>query len=312
MRKKIARLAAWAVTIGLLVFLFRRISFANIIEAVKDAEAWAIPAVLGMTLVVYLCDALAMWKTFGWFVTPLRLTEVLLLRGATYLLALINYAVGLGAIVYFIHRSRGVPVVRGAAAVLLIMGTNLLLLLFMATLGMGLGADTIPALRTILMLAYVGLAGYIALVIWKPAFLVKRALFDVLLGAGLGGYIKATAVRIPHIMSLLVLNYLGMHAFGVNVPALQLVLCMPVVLFIAVLPISVQGLGTSQAALTFFFARYAVGNPAMQEARIVAASLATQALSLVVQFAIGVICLRSQMGRTLRDASTTAVAPPAP
>ncbi len=41
------------------------------------------------------------------------------MRGATYLLAAVNYNVGQGAIVYFVHRARGVPVVRGLATVLL-------------------------------------------------------------------------------------------------------------------------------------------------------------------------------------------------
>src|SRR5688572_30620310 len=124
MRQKIGRLAAWLVTGGMLVYLFRRVSLEEVARAVGNASPWMIPATVALVLVVFLADSFAIWKTFGWFVTPLGFRDVLTLRGATYVLALVNYALGQGAMVYFVNRSRGVPVVRGAAAILLIMGIN--------------------------------------------------------------------------------------------------------------------------------------------------------------------------------------------
>jgi len=86
------------------------------------------------------------------------------------------------------------------------------------------------------------------------------------------------------------------------------VLCLPVVLFIAVLPISVQGLGTTQAATVFFFARFAPGDKATQEAAVLAASLVTQFLGLICQVVVGVLCMRSSAGQELRSASDDAAA----
>jgi hypothetical protein len=269
--------------------------------AVRGAASWTVPVVVGLTFMVWLADSLAIWRTFGWFVARLRFKEVLVLRGATYLLALVNYTVGQGAIVYFVNRSRGIAVVRAAAAVLLIMGINLLLLLLLASLGLALGGESVPTLRVLLLVAYGGLAVYAVLVAWKPAFLRNRPIFDVLLAAGVSGHVKAMAVRLPHVAALLALNFLSLRAFGVSIPVVQAVLCLPVVFFIAVLPISVQGLGTTQAALTFFFARYAPGAPAVQEATVVAASLATQAMAWVVQIALGIFCLRTQLGQNLKE-----------
>ena len=51
-------------------------------------------------------------------------TDVLLVRGATYLLAAINYNVGQGAIVYFVHKSAGTTIMRGVATILLVLGIN--------------------------------------------------------------------------------------------------------------------------------------------------------------------------------------------
>ena len=43
-------------------------------------------------------------------------------------------------------------------------------------------------------------------------------------------------------------------------PLVDALATLPIVFLVAVLPISVQGLGTTQAAMVFFFARYAPGD----------------------------------------------------
>jgi hypothetical protein len=97
-----------------------------------------------------------------------------------------------------------------------------------------------------------------------------------------------------------------LRAFGVAVPIGQAIVCLPVVFFIAVLPISVQGLGTSQAAMLFFFARYAPGDRTAQDATVLAASLVSQFIVSGCQVLIGLGCLRSRAGRELRSASRAA------
>src|SRR5690348_3150024 len=246
MKKRLIRLAAWAVTAGLLLLLFHRIPFHDVVAAARSAAPWAVPATFLFTLMIYFGDSFAIWKTFGWFLAPLSFGDVLLVRGATYLLAAINYNVGQGAIVYFVHRVARVPVMRGVATVLLIMGVSVLALLFLATFGLVAAPAVPPALRLIVAVAYAGLAVYAVAVAVKPRWLANRPLFDVLLGAGLGGHARALLVRLPHIASLFATQIVMLRAFGVAVPVLEAIAALPVVFFIAVLPISVQGLGTTQ------------------------------------------------------------------
>ena len=300
MRRTLTRLLPWLITAGILAYLFARLPFRNVIEAASRAAPWTIPVLVAIVLLVYLADCVAIWKTFGWFVAPLSFRETLTLRGATYLLALVNYALGQGAFVYFLNRTRGVPVMRGAAAVVLIMGINLLLLLFLSTLGLVLGAEPLPQVSSLLWIAYLGLAVYVTMLIWRPGWLVRRPILDVLLNAGLGGHVRALVVRVPHVGVLLLLNHVALHAFGVPVPALQTLLCFPVVLLVAVLPISVQGVGPTQGAMIFFFARYAQGDASMREATVFAASLGTQAIAWCVQVSLGLICIRSQLVQALK------------
>jgi uncharacterized membrane protein YbhN (UPF0104 family) len=299
MRNRIGRILAWLIALGLLAYLFRHASPDQVLQSLKQAAPWTVPVLVALVLLVYLADSLAIWRIFGWFVTRLSFREVLVVRGATYILAVVNYAIGQGTIVYFVHRSRGVPVMRGAAAVLLVMGTNVLLLLFFATAGLALAPQMPRALHTVIIVAYAGLAVYIVAVATKPRWLTKRPIFDVLLGAGLLGHLKAVLIRIPHLFSLLLFTYVSFRAFGIKVPPAQALACLPVVYFISVLPISPAGLGTMQVALTFFFTPYA------PKATILVSSLTAQAIAVAVQALLGLVCLRSQLARDLPAPSPT-------
>src|SRR6185436_792506 len=118
MRARLGRIAAWAETAGALGWLFWKTPVTEVAGALKQAAPWTIPAVLAAVILIYIADSFAIWKTFGWFLAKLPFRDVVLVRGATYLLAAINYSVGQGATVYFVHRPRGVPVMRGVATVL--------------------------------------------------------------------------------------------------------------------------------------------------------------------------------------------------
>ena len=302
MRKRLVRVLAWVITAGLLLLLFRRISPSEVIAAARAAPSWVVPVGLGCVVAIYLCDSFAIWKTFGWFLARLSLAEVLVVRGATYLLAAINYSVGQGAIVYFVHRATGAPVLRGVATVLLIMGINVLALLFLTSAGLAIAPDVPHGLYVIVAVAYAGLAIYTVALIVRPRWLSSRTMFDVLLAAGARGHGKALLVRLPHIAALMAYQTILLRAFGVRVPLMTAIASLPVVFLVAVLPISVQGIGTTQAAMVFFFARYGTGDQTARQAAVLAESLVTQALALAFQSLLGLACLRSRIGRDLRNA----------
>jgi hypothetical protein len=299
MRARLGRIAAWVVTTAALGWLFWKTPVTEVLSALKQAAPWTIPAVLAAVALIYVADSFAIWKTFGWFLAKLPFRDVMLVRGATYLLAAINYSVGQGAIVYFVHRARGVPVLRGVATVLLIMGTNLLVLLMLVTVGLGLGGARPPGLLTVVGVAWAGLAVYIAIVIAKPRFLASRPVFDVLLSAGLVGHLKAMLVRLPHIIALMIFQLVGLAGLGVIIPLGTALAALPVVMFIAVLPISVQGLGTTQAAMVLFFAPFVPAGTHDPRAVILAASLGAQAIALGFQVLTGFLCLRTRTARGL-------------
>ena len=111
MRKSLLRVLPWLVTAGLLFLLFRRISIAEVVADTRRAAGWMVPVTLAVRERPSTCaDSFAIWKTFGWFLARMSVHgRAARCAGATYLLAAINYNVGQGAIVYFVHRTAGTP-----------------------------------------------------------------------------------------------------------------------------------------------------------------------------------------------------------
>src|SRR5262245_14508483 len=107
MRKRLGRILPWLVAVALFAYLLSRFSPSQVANNIAMAAGWTVPVLAALVFIVYVADSVAIWKTFGWFVARLSFKEVLVVRGATYLLALLNYALGQGAIVYFVNRSRG-------------------------------------------------------------------------------------------------------------------------------------------------------------------------------------------------------------
>jgi hypothetical protein len=258
-----------------------------------------VPVALACVAAIYLADSFAIWKTFGWFLTRMSFSDVLLVRGATYLLAAINYNVGQGAIIYFVHRNAGTTIMRGVATILLVLGTNVLALLFLASGGLAVAPAVPFAVKALVAIAWGGLAIYVVLIAVRPRWL-DRPVFEVLLNAGVGGHLKALAVRVPHIATLVIFQFTMLHAFGIQVPLVYALAILPVIFLVAVLPISIQGLGTTQAAMVYFFAHFAPGTKEVQEAAVFAASIVGQAIASAFQASLGVVCLRSRVGRALR------------
>lgn len=256
-------------------------------------------------------DSLAIWRTFGWFGVPLRYVEALLIRGSTYLLALVNYSVGQGGIIYFVHRERQVPVSRAIGIVLFIMGINLVTLLAMVSSGMlaTVVDDRIAPLRVVVIALVLALACYLGVIAWRPGFVAARAVLAPLFEARLLGHLYGVLIRLPHIASLMVAHYVVFRLFGVDPPIGVYIRDQPVVFLLAVLPITVQGLGTTQVAQIYFFARYAPGADRVeQEAIIIASSLFWTACGFLLQAVTGAICLRLG-GRRMLEAAGQARSP---
>lgn len=131
---------------------------------------------------------------------------------------------------------------------------------------------------------------------------------------GISGHIFGVAVRLPHIFTLLVWHFVALRMFNVHVTPAAALLYLPAYFAVSSLPINVNGLGVAQLVAVFFFAPYAVvssgtADPeAARKAAVMAYSLATSGISIVLQLALGLICLRWATARGLKPQPVEAVA----
>jgi hypothetical protein len=305
------RILTWSVTLGLLYWVFRTVPLGRTWQALEAAGPASVLGICAVYFVYnFFADATATWATFGWFCAKLRFWDVITIRGVTYLLAIVNYNVGQGGLVYFVSKKHGVGVARATGTVLLTMGVMLVALLLLAGVGSATAGD--PRLAVMQKITAAGLAGflgYLFVIRLRPSLLTRRDLFVPLFDAGVTGHLKAFLVRFPHVAGHILFQWLLLRAFGVEVPFLAAASLLPVIFVVGWIPIAVQGLGTQQVASIALFARFATGATADQQAaQVVAFSLTLSAIMTVMSATLGLAFLGTAGAREMRAASESRTA----
>jgi hypothetical protein len=297
----------WSVTLGLLYWVFATVPLARAWQALVAAGPASVLGIsAGYFLYTFAADALATWATFGWFCAKLRLRDVIAIRGVTYLLALVNYNVGQGGIVYFVVKKHGVGVARATGTILLTMGVLLVALLLLAAVGStaaGAGDPRLGAMQKITAVGLVGFVLYLVLIRVRPPWLTRRELLAPLFDAGITGHFKALLVRFPHVAGHVLFQWALLRLFRVEVPFLAAASLLPVVFVVGWIPIAVQGLGTQQVASIALFAKYATGTTADERAaQVVAFSLTLSALMVCFSAILGLAFMGTASAQEIRPA----------
>lgn len=314
------RLLPLLVAVGALLIAVRGIDFSKLQQAMAHAPMGFLLAVSAvMSVLNCAADTLAMYYVFRWFGLHLRFIDLYTIRAATYTLAVINYYAGQLGIIGYLHRAGRVPLPRASAYILFIVGVWVALLLLFAGGSLLLGGQKAQAMAPVIGLFLVGLVVYAVLLRFPPRFLlsgpppstgasasrdagfltsvgrrfwhfiwwVSGKLWAPLMEAGFAGHGRAMLVRLPHLFVLLVWHFIALRSFQIHVPVLVAALYLPVVFAIASLPISVQGLGTSQVAAKYFFTEFAQNGAES----VLAYSLSMTALSTVSNLLMGLLFL---------------------
>ncbi|HZF08895.1 MAG TPA: lysylphosphatidylglycerol synthase domain-containing protein [Thermoanaerobaculia bacterium] len=286
-REAARRFGPWLVAAGLLLFLLHRVPFAALRSGLAHGPWGALTAyTFPLAALTLVADAFATQVCLAVTGEPRPFRTLLLVRGATYLLGLVNYALGQGGIGLYLHRT-GTRAARGTGIVLFLMAVNLGSLALTAALGLVLpvGNRLGPEVRDLVLGGLVLGALYLGVVALRPAFLNRYEILSPLFAAGVRGHLAALAGRLPHVLLLALGQWGALWIWGVRIPADHALALMPLVLVVAALPVAPAGLGTLQAAQVLLFAHYA------SEAAVLSFSLAFSLLGLVFQAIVGVACL---------------------
>jgi uncharacterized membrane protein YbhN (UPF0104 family) len=286
-RRWLRRVLPVVVSAAALGFLLRRIDPAGLL----DALSWRVAAVMLPALVVYggvtlLLEALSILRLvqpaagFGAW-TAARI------KCASYLLAILNYALGAAALTLLLRRRGGTSLGEAASVVLLISSTDLVLVLALAAAGTALLPEDVPVVSTgLLALAGLGFFGGLALIrapgsLGPLETIRSLAVFDALRRLPLRRLCELLALRSVFSLCFIGVCASAFYAFGVHPPFGLLVAGIMLVAVVGALPIAVAGLGTTQMAVVVIYGRVA------PEATLLAMSLVLSA---------GLIALRALMG----------------
>jgi hypothetical protein len=284
----VQRLLPAAVSAGALTWLFSSIE----ISALGAALSWHVALVLLPTLLVYGAVTLFLEAES---ITLLMSSQPVgfgrwtaaRIKTASYLLGIVNYTLGAGALTVLLRRRAGMGLGESASVVLLITSVDMIILMVMAGAGTTLVETGAPGVRAGLFALLV--IGFIVgmTVLRMPANLgpIERirslTVFEALRTTPLSLLGRLAALRLCFTSSFIALGAAAFAGFDIPVPASDLVVGMVVVGVVSALPIAVAGLGTGQIAVVEAF-----GHIADKETLL--------ALSLVLT--AGMLTLRAGMG----------------
>lgn len=288
------RLYPWLLAIAILIVLFLRIPMGDLKNGFAKGPILSLSFyVFFQVIIVLLMDAYATNISLAVTGFKQRFTMIFLARGATYLVGILNYALGQGALGVFLHRC-GVRANQATGALLFMVIINVGVLMLVAGLGSLVGDQPGSVSRIISSMGFLLLAGiviYLITVAMRPRLLQRYPLLAPLWEAGLRGHLLAAAGRFPHVLILVLTHWGAMRLWGIAVPLSIGMVMIPVVLFIAALPVTPAGLGSSQGVQVVLFSPYvhALTSEA-RAAEVLVYSLVYYCLGIAFQVLLAFLC----------------------
>jgi hypothetical protein len=301
----------WAVGVAILGIVIARTPIAAFRVALDEGAHASLAAVNVAIAISVLCsDTLATW--IGLVTMRMRrpIGDVMAVRGASFALFVLNYAVGQSAFGYYLHKS-GASTLRATGATLFLVGTNLAALLLLTALVSAVSPSGIADPHFVIVVdgACVALVAYLAVIALAPAAFARLEIFKPLFDAGARGHAIAILARVPHELVLVLGQWAALRVWGIEVPLGVGLVTMPFVIIASVLPISPAGLGTTQAALVFMYSSYAVGSTvAEQQGAVLAFAVVHFVYGVIAQLALGFAYLPIARRRGVLREPTTAKA----
>lgn len=261
------RLVPVVLTAGLLWYFFATTDLDAFTAALQSADVpQFVLRLFAMAAVVLCWDGLC----YGWllrrFTAPTSWWEATRLRGASWLLNVVNYAAANAMVVAYLKQTKGVGLGKGGSAMIFLMLVDVYALAIVATLGV---LVMLPEHAPAFLVTDAGLAALMIghLLYWRRGWTfgpVEKArnldIFAAFKEAALLDYLKLGGLRLPMIGLFVVYNAMLLPCFGLDIPIAGVAAFSPIISFVTALPISVAGFGTHQVATRELFGTV-LGNP---------------------------------------------------
>ena len=281
------------VTAAILAYLFTRIDLTAAFESLTfDAARILVPSIVAYGFASLAIEGLSLMRltrAAGGHANVLTCSRI---KAASYAVGMLNYALGVAALSVLFRRRVGLSLAAAAGLVATVSFADLAMLLSVAAISLAFSGGGGLALQ----LGTVSFAaGGIALGLlflrapWSLGPLERLRnldLFRTVRRAPPRVLVELAALRVCFVFTFIGAGAASMVAFGVQIPASQLIVGMAAIALVGALPIAVAGLGTVQLVTVELFGAYA------DEATLVACTLSMQAAMVCVRMAMGLVFAR--------------------
>ena len=287
----------WLVTFGILWFLFNKYDPRAILDVMASANlAILLPLWTLCILVVFLADTGCLIWLFRMCDQPVPPRAMLEVKGASYLLNVINYNAASGGIAYFVSKRNEIPLLKTLSSMLMLSGMDFLALALFVFAAQVLEPGYLPAAYekpTLMIAGALWVGDAVVVVIWaiRNHFQVLRrasewSLFACLRSTTVSQHLALIVARIGFLSLYFFTQYLSLGVFGVEIPLVALFGFNAILTLVGIIPISIAGLGTTQVVMVALYAPYAAElvNP---EATILGYSTAIIGYFVLVRLALG-------------------------
>ena len=297
----VKRVVPALLTIAVLALIARRVPVDRLAAALRGADYVVFfAAMIPNTIVYFFWDTLILKIVVGWFHGSVPYRELLPVRATSYVVAFFNTNAGRGALAAYLGRRLDVPFLELGGTVIFLLLTEYTQLVLWAMLGVfGFRAEITTDLlwiATAVGAFWLVFFAYARLHVtphraWTWLFAPREwIVFRTFRRANVARYAAAVLLRAPMFLASLAAHYYGAHAFGIEIPFVQMLTFLPVIFMAAALPVTVAHLGTTQAAWLLFFGRFA---PAP---RLLAFSLVAHLTFVVTRALVGAAWLPAAYG----------------
>lgn len=296
----------WIITALIFGFIFHRVPFSEVTAAFGLVRFHLfIPLILIIFSAMFITDSLIHHLAFTWLAARTCLFEVVLARGASYILGMLNFFIGQGGIGYWLARTKKVPAGEAASTIVFIMFMDLFAIIVLSSVGVVLMPEvhlshffTISSEGNLVRTVFITLTVLLfQIYIWvrKPKariarWLLFRGPFLVFDRVRFRHFAIASSIKLSAYIFDLLGAWLALKTFGVDVPLAHIITYLPLIYLIGAIPITVLHLGTTQAAWLFFF------RDLVLPATLLAFSVLWSFVFIAAHMAVGFACLPRVLG----------------
>lgn len=305
-RRMLKFAAVWLITIAIFAVLFSRIKLSDVVDALKQADGALFALSLALSAAAHIVITIPRYqfllKTLG---CRLSFSETLILRMGTLPIKNVTpFKAGELSRAAYLKNKHGFPYTRGVVSIVMGYALSFISLASCALVGLTLVAEA-PWQK-------IG-AGLLLALFWALVFLggsplVSRLVkvFLKLLKLPESEFRVCRKLLLPFPLTVLLgyslafegcqlLNtWLLLKALDASVPVETFLLFGPLSILIAVLPVTVFGLGTRESAIVYFFSRFA------SQDRLLAASLLTTFANRLLPIFLGLFFVKPFLDRLVK------------